>query len=397
MKTIIILGGAHHQIPVIKKSKELGHYVITCDYLPKNPGHKFSDKYYNTSTRDKEKILEIAKENNADGIIAFASDPAAPTAAFVSEKMEIPGNSFKSVNTLARKDLFRNFLKKNDFNHPEFEMFEDAKEAYQFGKTTDLPVFVKPVDSSGSKGVSKVTSKKILKTAIDNAFEESFCKKIIIEKMINKEGPQVAGDGLVIDNNLKFRYWGDENFTNKVNGLVPIGQTFPTTVSENLLEKAEIKANEIFSALNFKNGCVNFDFIFDKNGDVYFLEIGPRNGGCRIPEVIKYGTNVDLIDATISLSLGKEFSFEVQKSDSLYASYMVHSDKSGILENIMFSDEIQKYILEKHIYIHKGESISAYTGSNKTIGELILQFKNLKKMQSIYHNMAKHIRISSSE
>ena len=101
-----------------KKSKELGHYVITCDYLPRNPGHKFSDKYYNTSTRDKEKILEIAKENNADGIIAYASDPAAPTAAFVSEKLNLPGNSYNSVNTLARKDLFRNFLKnKLDYTH----------------------------------------------------------------------------------------------------------------------------------------------------------------------------------------------------------------------------------------------------------------------------------------
>ena len=393
MSVILILGGANHQIPIIKKAKDSGHYVITCDYLPNNPGHKLSDKYFITSTRDKEKILEIAKENNADGIIAYASDPAAPTAAFVSEKLNLPGNSYNSVNTLARKDLFRNFLKKNEFNHPEFEIFEDAEEAYKFGKSTELPVFVKPVDSSGSKGVSKVASEKTLDKAINNAFEESFCKKIIIEKMINKEGPQVAGDGLVIDNKLKFRYWGNENFTEKVNGLVPIGQTFPTTVSENLLERAEIKANEIFSALNLKNGCVNFDFIFDKSGNVYFLEIGPRNGGCRIPEVIKYATNVDLIDATISLALGKEFSFEVRKSDSLHASYMVHSDKSGILENIMFSDEIQKYILEKHIYIHKGESISAYTGSNKTIGELILQFENPKTMQQIFGNMENHIKI----
>ena len=393
MKTIIILGGAHHQMPVIKKSKELGHYVITCDYLPRNPGHKLSDKYYNASTRDKEKILEIAKENNADGIIAYASDPAAPTAAFVSEKLNLPGNSYNSVNTLARKDLFRNFLKENNFNHPDFEIFEDAKDAYQFSKSTDLPVFVKPVDSSGSKGVSKVTSEKTLETAINNAFEESFCKKIIIEKMINKEGPQVAGDGLVIDNKLKFRYWGNENFTEKVNGLVPIGQTFPTTVSENLLEKAEIKANEIFSALNFKNGCVNFDFIFDKNGDVYFLEIGPRNGGCRIPEVIKYGTNVDLIDATISLALGEKFNFEECKSESYYASYMIHSEKYGILEDIKFSKEIQKHILEKHVYIRKGKSVSAYTGSNKTIGDLILQFANPKRMQQIYGDMENHIKI----
>ena len=211
--------------------------------------------------------------------------------------------------------------------------------------------------------------------------------------MINKEGPQVAGDGLVIDNKLKFRYWGNENFTEKVNGLVPIGQTFPTTVSENLLEKAEIKANEIFSALNFKNGCVNFDFIFDKNGDVYFLEIGPRNGGCRIPEVIKYGTNVDLIDATISLALGEKFNFEECKSESYYASYMIHSEKYGILEDIKFSKEIQKHILEKHVYIRKGKSVSAYTGSNKTIGDLILQFANPKRMQQIYGDMENHIKI----
>ncbi|MDA8990791.1 ATP-grasp domain-containing protein [Opitutales bacterium] len=393
MRVILILGGAYHQIPIIRKAKDSGNFVITCDYLPNNPGHKLSDKYYNASTRDKEKILEIAKENNADGIIAYASDPAAPTAAFVSEKLNLPGNSYDSVNTLARKDLFRNFLKKNNFNHPDFEIFEDAKDAYQFGKSTDLPVFVKPVDSSGSKGVSKVTSEKTLETAINNAFEESFCKKIIIEKMINKEGPQVAGDGLVIDHKIKFRYWGNENFTEKVNGLVPIGQTFPTTVCEDFLEKAEKKANEIFSALNFQNGCVNFDFIFDKSGDVYFLEIGPRNGGCRIPEVITYATNVDLIDATISLALGEEFNFEECKSESYYASYMIHSEKYGILEDIEFSKEIQEHILEKHVYIHKGKSVSAYTGSNKTIGDLILQFANPKRMQQIYGDMENHIKI----
>ena len=72
---------------------------------------------------------------------------------------------------------------------------------------------------------------------------------------------------------------------------------------------------------------------------------------------------------------------------------MVHSDKSGILENIMFSDEIQKYILEKHIYIHKGESISAYTGSNKTIGELILKFDNRQRLQSIFEEISNHVLI----
>ena len=147
-----------------------------------NPGHKFSDKYYNTSTRDKEKILEIAKENNADGIIAYASDPAAPTAAFVSEKLNLPGNSYDSVNTLARKDLFRNFLKENNFNHPDFEIFEDAKDAYQFSKSTDLPVFVKPVDSSGSKGVAKLHLKKHSRQQLIMRSKKVFVRKLSLKK-----------------------------------------------------------------------------------------------------------------------------------------------------------------------------------------------------------------------
>ena len=93
------------------------------------------------------------------------------------------------------------------------------------------------------------------------------------------------------------------------------------------------------------------------------------------------------------LALGEEFSFEECKSESYYASYMIHSEKHGVLEDIQFSEEIENSILEKHLYIRKGESVSAFTGSNKTIGELILQFPNPKKMQEIYGNMENHIKV----
>ena len=52
-----MLGGSMQQIPVIKMAKEMGHYVITCDYAPENPGHKFADEYYNVSTTDLEGVL----------------------------------------------------------------------------------------------------------------------------------------------------------------------------------------------------------------------------------------------------------------------------------------------------------------------------------------------------
>ena len=83
----MFLGGSDIQVPGIEFAKSLGYYVITCDYLPDTPGHKISDKYYDVSTTALEGVLEIARKENIDGITAYASDPAALTASYVSEKM----------------------------------------------------------------------------------------------------------------------------------------------------------------------------------------------------------------------------------------------------------------------------------------------------------------------
>ena len=129
MKRVLMLGGSNFQIPIIKKAKEMGLYVITCDYLPDNPGHKFSDEYHNVSTTDKEGVLELAKSLNIDGIVCYASDVSAPTAAYVAEKMKLPSQPYNSVYLLTHKDLFRKFLKENGFNVPKAQGYSCIEEA----------------------------------------------------------------------------------------------------------------------------------------------------------------------------------------------------------------------------------------------------------------------------
>ncbi|MDA0027790.1 hypothetical protein OFR39_14345 [Brachyspira hyodysenteriae] len=69
MKKVLLLGGTHFQINSIKACKRLGHYTITCDYNPNNPGHKFADEYHEVSALDKVAILKLAKELKIDGIV----------------------------------------------------------------------------------------------------------------------------------------------------------------------------------------------------------------------------------------------------------------------------------------------------------------------------------------
>jgi len=394
MKRILFLGGAPTQIPPIEYALEQGHYVITCDYLPDNPGHKLAHEYHNVSTTDKEAVLELAETLNIDGIVAYASDPSAPTAAYVSEKLGLPGNPYSSVEILARKDLFRAFIEKHGFNTPRSQSFYDINGAREWLEEIGTPAFIKPVDSSGSKGVTGLEDKNKFDEAFNHALQFSREKKVVVEEAIIRKGYQVAGDGFVVDGELVFRCWADEHFDKLCNGLVPIGQTFPTAHDQKLLETAHQETQRLLTLLNMKTGALNFDFLFSDDGKFYFLELGPRNGGCLIPEVIRYSTEVDLIKYTVDAALGLDCSdLEMQPPQGYWSSYMVHSLENGKFKELWLSERVQKYIVEQDIQVKSGDLVNKYSGSNDTLGTMILKYPSLNEMLDMVDNMENDIRV----
>lgn len=195
-KKIMLLGGNYFQMTATLTAKRLGYHVISVDYLPDNPAHQYADEYYNVSTIDKEAVLALAREKEIDGIVSYASDVSAPTAAYVAEKMGLPTNPYESVMILTHKDLFRKFMKENGFLMPQGRSFTDREEARTFFRTLSMPVMVKPIDSSGSKGVVKVFQEEEFDSAWEEAVSYSLSKHVIVEEFIQKQGYQIDGDGL---------------------------------------------------------------------------------------------------------------------------------------------------------------------------------------------------------
>jgi biotin carboxylase len=394
MKKVLFLGGAPTQLPPIKYALEQGHHVITLDYLPDNPGHKLAHKYYNVSTTDKDAVLEVAKAENIDGIVAYASDPAAPTAAYVAEKIGLPGNPYESVEILARKDLFRDFLAKHNFNVPRSQAFYDETEAWPWLDEIGVPAFVKPVDSSGSKGVTHLQDAADFHDAFEHALKFSREKKVIVEEKIVRQGYQVAGDGFVLDGELVFRCWADEHFDKLCNGLVPIGQTFPTSHGDQLLNEAHKETQRLLTLLGMKTGALNFDFVFSEDGKFYFLELGPRNGGCLIPEVIRYATGVDLIKYTVDAALGLPCEgLEMKPVNGFWSSYMVHALENGIYQKLSVSGRAKEYIVEQDIQVKESDRVQKYSGSHDTLGTMIIKYPDMPTMLDMVDNMERDVRV----
>ena len=237
MKKIMLLGGNYFQMTATKAAKDLGCHVISVDYLPNNPAHKFADEYFNVSTIDREKILELAKKLKIDGIWSYASDVSAPTAAYVAEQMGLPTNPLKSVKILTHKNLMRDFLKQNNFKVPKAESFTEYAPAFEFFKTFGKAVMVKPVDSSGSKGVAKVSDEKNFQSAYNSAMQYSISKRIIVEEFIQRKGYRIAGDCFLVNGELKFAGLMDGHLDSFCSEFVPIGTSYPTVLSESLKKK----------------------------------------------------------------------------------------------------------------------------------------------------------------
>ena len=391
-----MLGGSLQQVPAIKRAKEMGFYVITCDYLPSNPGHKYADEYYDVSTTDLEGVLQLAQNLNIDGIIAYASDPAAPTAAYVSEKMGIPGNSYDSVKILTEKDLFRKFLSDNGFCTPKAKGYLTYKEAVSDIDNYRFPIMVKPVDSSGSKGVVKVYSKTELEAAVEEALSYSRSKRFIIEEFIVKKGYQVSGDGFSVDGKLVFTSYGNELYSGKgTREYVALGEFWPSFLTDEQKTKVDNELQKLISALGMKTSAYNIEVILDKDDNVYILELGPRNGGSYIHQLIEYATGVSLIDYTILGSIGEDCSsLKMTDSHGFYSNYMIISTSSGKFKEIWFNENFKKEnLLEVHCTYAVGDDVTAYQNTTHSLGTIIFKATSLDEMIDLTSNIENYYKV----
>lgn len=394
MKKVLLLGGTHYQINSIKACNRLGYYSITCDYNPNNPGHKYSNEYYEVSTLDKEAVLKLAKKLKIDGIVCYAADTAATTAAYVSEKMCLAGQPLKSIEILTNKDLFRKFLSDNGFKTPKAKGYNNIDEAVKDFDSFDKPIMVKPVDSAGSKGVSKVETKNALEEKIKYALSFSRNNRFILEEYVEKNGYQIAGDGFSVNGKLVFRCFANEHFN--VNSIVPIGESFPyKPISEYTCAKVDKETQKLLNLLNMRTGAYNFDVRIDNNDEVILMELGPRNGGNLIAEVIKYATGVDTAEYTIKAALGEDCSdLKMADTKGYWSCFMIHSKSSGILNGINISQELKNNIVEFDMLSNIGDTVLSFDNSGGTIGTMILKFSSMDEMLYKMDNMDKYIKVS---
>ena len=384
MKKLLILGGSRYILPVIKAAHELGCYVITCDYLPDNIAHKYSDRYLNISIIDKEAVLDAARELKIDGIMSFACDPGVVPAAYVADRLGLPSpGPYESVCILQNKGKFRKFLKDNDFNVPEAERYTNISDALKDIGRFKWPVIVKPTDSAGSKGVTKD-----LKKSIEYALSFSHCDEFIIEEFIEQKGYSSDTDSFSVDGELKFVSFSSQHFDKSAaNPYTPAAYHWPTSMSEAHQAELTSEIQRLLKLLKMRTSIYNIETRESLDEKAYIMEISPRGGGNRLAEMIKYTMDVDLITNSVRAAIGEKTVDIVQKPyNGYWSDIILHSNRNGKFKKLWISDDIKDNIVETDLWVKPGEYIGSFEGANASIGMIVFKHKTENEMISAMRN-----------
>lgn len=398
-KKLMLLGGLRYLLPVIEAAHKLGIYVITCDYLPDNIAHKYSDEYRNVSIVDKEAVLVVARELQIDGIMSFAVDPGVVTAAYVQEQMGLPGNPYESVCILQNKDRFRNFLTKNGFNVPKAKGFSSVEEAMAETYWYPWPVIVKPTDSAGSKGVTRVDRLEDLESALKVAFEHSISGRVIVEEFIEKQGCSSDTDCFSVDGNLKFVSFSAQRFDEDAsNPYTPSAYSWPSTFTKTQEEELTSEIQRLLTLLGMRTSIYNIETRVGTNGKPYIMEVSPRGGGNRLAEMLRFATGVDLITNAVRAAVGEEVVDVEQKPyNGHWAEVVLHADQDGYFEGIDINDDLRKNVREVDLWVKQNDKVSSFHGANDAIGTLVLSFPTAfelnEKLKLLKQMLKIHVRL----
>lgn len=395
-KKLMLLGGIRYLLPVIKAAHEQGYYVITADYLPNNIAHQYSDEYVNVSIIDKEAVLKVAREKEIDGIMSFGVDPGVIAASYVQNQMGLPSfGPFESVDILQHKDKFRAFLKENGFNVPWAFGFSSKTEAWEARKKFTYPLIVKPTDSAGSKGCTRVNSDEELMAAIQYAFKYTISGHIIIEEFLEKKGCSSDTDSYTKDGQLKFVSFSAQRFdVNAVNPYTPSAYSWPSTFTKEEEEYLTGEIQRLITLLDMKTSVFNIEVRVATNNKPYIMELTPRGGGNRLCEMLRYATGVDMITAITRAMVGDEPEVIKQKPyNGNWAEIILHADKDGEFVELQIDSALPAKVVEEDLWVMPGDFVHGFEAANDAIGTLVLRFENAEDLEKAITNQGEWLKV----
>ena len=277
-KRIAVLGGTLISCELVKAAKALGMHTTVIDYNPpeQSPAKLIADAHAQISVADIDAVVEYLKENEIDGVIAGYADVIMGWYADICEKAGLPCyGTHEQFDIFVDKTRWKSLCREYDV--PTSREY-DGEGLSKNPESASYPLMVKPVDSSGARGVY------VVKTAADytDLYErsKSFSKtgRVLVEDYL--EGPEVTVFWVFIDGEYRVFLLGNRHVKHNQEGVIPLpaGYTFPAAVQPRYLKEVAPNVEKMLRSVGVRDGMMFMQCIV-RDGVPFVYDIGYRTTG----------------------------------------------------------------------------------------------------------------------
>ena len=258
------------------------------------------------------------------------------------------------------------------------------------------PVIVKPTDSAGSKGVTRVDRLEDLEAALKVAFKYSLSGRVIVEEFIEKQGCSSDSDCFSVDGRLKFVSFSAQRFDEDApNPYTPSAFSWPSTFTKEQEAELTFEIQRLLTLLGMRTSIYNIETRVGVNGKPYIMEVSPRGGGNRLAEMVRFATGVDLITNAVRAAVGEEvIGVEQKPYDGNWAEVVLHAGKDGRFECIDVDEDLGRYVKELDLWVRPNDKVSSFHGANDAIGTLVLSFPTMSELDKKLKSLKNSVKIS---
>lgn len=384
MKKVLLLCASHNDLGLVWSLRKLGYYIISTGNSPGLIGEKYVDEYIKADYSDRELILSIAKNKGVDAICQCCNDFGVYTAAYVAEKLGLPGyDSYETTLTLHNKDKFKAFARKNNIISPVSECFDEMSKAeFYVNNSVVYPIIVKPVDCSAGNGIHRADTKEDAIKAIRQAFNNSREKRIVIEPYI--EGTQHGFCTFIKDR--KVVAYCSNNEYSFLNPYRVELDTFPADNNDICSPILINQIEKIAELLKLCDGIFHLQYIVDKKSTPQIIEVMRRTVGNMywLPagKVNGFDWNYWEVRARCGLSCEKIAKCTFQ--EGFYAYKAILAQKNGKIKAINIPCQYTKFLFDMILLKNVGDNITHY--DSEPIGFLFFNFTTMRQMKDVLIN-----------
>tara|TARA_A100001015_G_C15043812_1_gene741851 strand:- start:2888 stop:4096 length:1209 start_codon:yes stop_codon:yes gene_type:complete len=339
VKRLLILGAGPEQCIAINEAKDLGYKVFIADGNSDAMGLKDNENSYVTDISNKTEVLKLSKKLNIDGIFCHGVE-IPETVAYVGNYLGLPCLKEKIAKRCTDKIERISFLKENNIPIPKFGIVSSVSDFLKLN--IEFPCILKPIDSSGARGVIQLNESKDFDHAFSIALSFSKQKKVLVEQKLS--GPELSTESIIHDGQIITFAVADRNYDNSSifsPYFVEDGINFPSILDKKLIEKSVQLVEKTIKTLGINFGSAKGDLIIHQ-GEPHILEMACRSsGGWFSAGSIPAATGANVLRPLIQMSVGDKPDLSCVKhkfSKGCAQRYLIPKEE-GILNDIKGIDE----------------------------------------------------------